>query len=241
MVQRLNTAYKLTGKKLDVYLTPKAKRLLKANFTPAEHNRILDPFLYMSEDNANAVLSSIDHLQKSNKFLFNHSLNVGIFSVIIGKKAGLGLYERLLIGGILHDIGKTLIPSSVLYEPGKLTDKKFNMIKKHPLLGAYYLRDNKISDLVILDIVISHHVYFDKSGYPKILCAKPASDYSQIVIISDAFEAMCSNRIYSEAKSLAEAVKELKEKRGTQFHPDFLDIFLEYAPEFYELVKEKEI
>jgi putative nucleotidyltransferase with HDIG domain len=241
LVQRLNTACELTSKKLGVYLFPKAKKVLKTNLSSSEYKRILDPYNYLLQDNADAVFSSINYLWESDKPLFYHSLNVGIFSTITGKKIGLKTYEYLLVGGILHDIGKILIPSSILYKSGKLTDENFNTIKEHPLLGAYYLRNNKMNDPIIMDIVTSHHVYYDKSGYPKILCAKPASDYSQIVTISDAFEAMCSNRIYSEAKSLAEAVKELKEKRGTQFHPDFLDIFLEYALEFYELVKEKEI
>ena len=192
--QRSNVGYKPRNKKLDIYLAPKAKLVLKDNLSPSEYEHILDPYNYLSEKHADAVYPCIDYLLEFDKYLFYHSLNVGIFSVVIGKIMQLEHYEYLLIGGILHDIGKALLPSSVLYSSGELTEERFKIIKKHPLLGSYYLRKNKIEDPIILDIVMSHHVYYDRSGYPKILCSQISSKHSQIITISDAFEAICSNK-----------------------------------------------
>jgi HD-GYP domain-containing protein (c-di-GMP phosphodiesterase class II) len=169
---------------------------------------------------------------------FSKHINVGIFSVIIGHELGIENYKTLFIGWLLHDIGKTLIPFSILYKPGKLNEKEFEVIKKHTLLGAHFLFKNGMLDPYILDIVRSHHIYCDGSGYPNSL-NKKASNLAQIVTISDAFEAMCSKRVYSEGKTLEEARKELIKEKGKQFNPDLVDVFLEKMAEFYPLTQEK--
>ena len=80
-----------------------------------------------------------------------------------------------------------------------------------------------------------------RSGYPKILCSQISSKHSKIITISDAFEAMCSNKFIPRQKPLKEAKIELNKKRSTQFNPVITDIFLTKAPEFYKLIKEKEV
>ena len=90
-----------------------------------------------------------------------------------------------------------------------------------------------------LDIVRSHHIYMTM-GYPNSL-NKKASNLAQIVTISDAFEAMCSKRVYSEGKTLEEARKELIKEQGTQFNPDLIDVFLEKAAEFYPVTQVKRV
>ena len=232
--------YKSALKRLDSNINSKAKKVLMANLPVAEYRMVLDPYAYLTSRDAGAALFTTDYLIKHDKSLFHHSLNVGIFSVIIGHELGIENYKTLFIGGLLHDIGKTLIPFSILYKPGKLNEKEFEVIKKHTLLGAHFLFKNGMLDPYILDIVRSHHIYYDGSGYPNSL-NKKASNLAQIVTISDAFEAMCSKRVYSEEKTLEEARKELIKEQGTQFNPDLIDVFLEKAAEFYPVTQVKRV
>lgn len=216
----------------------KADDILNKNFSKAEKRRVINPYNYMNPRDADAAMFAIDYLYEMDKTLFNHCFNVAIFAAALGKEINLYNYEILFLGGLLHDIGKTLIPCSILYKSGKLTSTEFKVIQKHPLLGSYFLFKNGMYNPCILDMVKLHHVYFDGSGYPR----KPnikSSIYTQIITICDAFDAMCSERVYSERKTLEEAKKELIKRKGTQFNPDLINVFLEKAADFYPATQVK--
>ena len=123
---------------------------------------------------------------------------------------------------MLHDIGKVVIADSILLKPEALNDFEYKMIKEHVNFGYELL--NKIpmyEDLA--HIMLAHHERYDGQGYPHSLKGDEIPELSRIMMVADAFDAMTTNRIYKDEKSLEDAFKELEECKGTQFHPDVVD------------------
>ncbi|MFW5988569.1 MAG: HD-GYP domain-containing protein [bacterium] len=128
--------------------------------------------------------------------------------------------------GILHDIGKTLIPAEILNKKGKLTETEFAEIKKHPKWGYEILKDSaELNE--IAGYVLYHHENWDGSGYPDGLCGAEIPIISQIVSLADAWDAMNSNRVYRKALSKEKAVEQIKLNSGKQFSPKIVRLFLE--------------
>jgi len=157
-----------------------------------------------------------------------HSYNV--CNIATGIARYLGYKEDqihiLLIGSLIHDAGKCCIDPKIINKPHKLTEKEFELVKQHTLLGADMIR--KCDDSHKYEpIVLYHHERWDGMGYYG-LFQEEIPAFAQIVNIADAFDAMTSIRPYQRPKSLTEALEELSNSKGTQFAPKLVDIFEEY-------------
>ncbi|MFP4417610.1 MAG: HD domain-containing phosphohydrolase [Fibrobacterota bacterium] len=127
--------------------------------------------------------------------------------------------------GLLHDIGKIGIPGYILNKPGPLTYEEFNgIMKTHTTLGANIVRDVPfLQDLYSL--ILYHHEHYDGSGYPEGLQGENIPLGARILHVSDAFEAMTSNRPYRNSLGKKEAFKRLREQKGKQFDPKIVELF----------------
>jgi len=132
----------------------------------------------------------------------------------------------------LHDIGKIAIDDSILNKPGKLNDKEWEVIKKHPEIGYRILSATPEYSEIAQDI-LSHHERYDGKGYPRGLKGDEIPVRAKIIAIADAFDAMISDRPYRKAMTSSEAIEEIKRNTGTQFDPTvakiFIDLFEEIA------------
>ncbi len=123
----------------------------------------------------------------------------------------------------IHDIGKIKIPDSILLKPGPLTKTEYEIVKEHPsaalemLQGISFLKEE-------LQIILYHHERFDGSGYPYGLKEDEIPLLSQILAVSDTFDAMTTNRIYKKAKSKNKAIEELKNLSGSHFSHKIIDV-----------------
>ena len=126
--------------------------------------------------------------------------------------------ERVRLAGMLHDIGKIAIPDSVLCKPDKLTDEEYELMKRHPELGARMLAASEFAD--IREWVLSHHERPDGRGYPRGLSGDEIPIEGRILAVADAYEAMTADRVYRKAPGLEFAREELHRCTGTQFDPD---------------------
>lgn len=144
-------------------------------------------------------------------YTYNHCLNVAIIACQIGVELGLTESEinALVLGSLLHDLGKVDIPVSILDKPSKLSDAEFYTIKKHPQLGCDLLKDIDI-DNRSFNIVIQHHEKLDGSGYPNKLRSQNINDLSRIVAIADIFDALTSERAYHKPMAVHKALVLLK-------------------------------
>lgn len=127
--------------------------------------------------------------------------------------------------GALHDIGKVSVPASVLDKPGKLTEKEFELIKLHPLIGEDLLRPLPEME-AILPAVRGHHERWDGKGYPDGLAGEEIPLAARVLCLCDSYDAMTGERPYRESVNRQEALMEILGNSGSQFDPELTGIFV---------------
>lgn len=169
------------------------------------------PFLPLIDQilNHSGIFRALYVLEGSEGYTYRHSLNVGILSALIAKLLKLSKDEVILIGqaGLLHDAGKMLVPKNILMKPGKLTEEEFEQMKLHTVHGYNLLSKMEGGREIFADVALSHHERLDGAGYPEQRIQKGISYYTQIVMVADVFDAICSDRVYKRRTSPFEAAK----------------------------------
>jgi putative nucleotidyltransferase with HDIG domain/diguanylate cyclase (GGDEF)-like protein len=170
------------------------------------------------------LLSLVEIVEQRDTYTGGHSQRVANYCQLIAKKMGYSEEECNLIyrAGILHDIGKIATPDAVLLKPGKLDDLESRLIREHVTTGSSMLKKIPMY-LELSKIVAAHHERYDGMGYPNGLKGDEILPLSQIMIVADAFDAITTNRIYKPRKNVADAIYEIKELSGIQFHPEVVD------------------
>jgi HD-GYP domain-containing protein (c-di-GMP phosphodiesterase class II) len=130
------------------------------------------------------------------------------------------------IAGLLHDLGKALIPMTVLNKPGKLTDAEFQIVKSHPLEGYRMLQDGNQVHPVALDVCLHHHEKMDGSGYPDQLKGDAISLFARMGAVCDVYDAITSNRPYKEGWDPAESLRKMAEWTKGHFDPTIFQAFV---------------
>lgn len=153
-----------------------------------------------------------------------HSRDVLNLGLIIAEGLGIPIDRQLRDSLLLHDIGKLGIPDRVLLKESSLTPEEWEIMKKHPELGANLLGHFETYK-EISAVILAHQEHFDGTGYPNGLKGEQIPLFSRIIAIADAYHAMTSNRPYRKALTPMQAVSELIEHRGTQFDARLVDVF----------------
>jgi HD domain len=156
-----------------------------------------------------------------------HSERVSRGSVMIAGEIGMRAerVEAIRYAGMLHDVGKLGVPTSVLQKNGSLTDDEYAAIQLHPMRGLDIVREIGFLDEALAGIM-HHHERIDGRGYPMGLAGDEIPEFARVLAVADAFDAMTSNRSYRGARPVPEAVAELRKWAGTQFDPAFVDAFV---------------
>lgn len=178
-------------------------------------------------------------VEAKDKYTQGHSLRVSKYAVMIAEHANLSkeLCEEIEVAGILHDIGKIGVSDQILTKPGKLTDLEYRMITEHPMIGNRILRNVGFSE-IIMNALKYHHKRYDLKGYPYYEHIEELPIEASIIGVADAFDAMTSSRSYRVAMSFDDAIQELKDNKGTQFHPDIVNIMLEIFDNNKDVLRE---
>ncbi|MBD0383191.1 diguanylate cyclase [Paenibacillus sp. WST5] len=162
-------------------------------------------------------------------YTFKHSKRVYSYAVDMAEVLELSDDDRrlLILGALIHDIGKLEIPRDVLNKKSKLTADEWEMVKKHVLWGKeIVLATGKYKDLVPL--VELHHERYDGNGYPYGLKNEEIPRLARMLCIIDSFDAMTTERPYQVTKTLEEAIEELNRFAGKQFDPELVVPFIQY-------------
>lgn len=163
-----------------------------------------------------------------------HSLNVSLISRALGGWLGLSGedVELLTVAGLLHDIGKVMIPQDIINKPGSLTDDEYKMVKNHPSLGYEIVKDLNIDDR-IKSVVIMHHERCDGSGYPNRLTSAEISPFAKIVAIADVYDAMTASRVYRQAICPFDVVDTFESEGYAKYDVQYLLTFLKNIVQSY--------
>lgn len=174
------------------------------------------------------ILTIIRILEYHDPYTKGHSKNVANLASMLAEKLGLNdeMIKKTYWSALVHDIGKIVIPSSILNKEGKLTIEEFEVIKKHPVYGHDFLSTS--SDLrELAKYVLHHHERWDGKGYPSGLAREDIPIISRIITVVDAWDAMTSDRPYRKGLTFDKAKNELIEHSGMQFDPNIVKRFIE--------------
>jgi len=184
----------------------------------------------MMEDEC--ILLGMATIKNYDEYTFNHSVNVAMYSLAMGRRLGFSrnVLSELGITSMLHDIGKSKIPIEVLNKPGALNEGEWDLMKKHPLSGVEIILNLKqlgeINPKMVMGI-FDHHLKNDFSGYPKLFHKKKISLFGRIIQIADAYDAMTTPRIYKKVPNTPEkALAIMLKERDINFDSVLLKMFI---------------
>lgn len=218
-IERIASVHNFEKRSINQY-TKREKKYFKSIDKIAEE--LLDNVL----SNKNVLLSLVD-IKSMDNYTYSHCVNVAVISLVLGISLNLPkkYLTYLCIGALIHDIGKSFIPSDILQKPGKLTPEEFEIIKSHPKRGYDFL--GNFSDLSshIKLIVLQHHERYDGLGYPNGISGDEISYLSRIVSIADVYDALTSDRPYKRAMCPSDALEYLMSNAGSFFDYEMINVF----------------
>lgn len=150
------------------------------------------------------AISQLHNMDRDGDYLLHHCIHVGILAGLMGKWVNWApkLQKKLLLSGLLIDVGKLRMSQMILEKSGPLTAMERNVIKRHAALGYEMLRYGVLrEEYDVLNGVLQHHERNDGSGYPEGLKREQISDFGKVLAIIDMYDAMASNRSYAHRKS----------------------------------------
>ncbi len=171
---------------------------------------------------------NLARLKNADNYTYLHSVAVCGLMIALGKQ--LGLSGRILkdagVAGLMHDVGKALIPDDVLNKPGKLTDEEFVVIKGHPRKGWEILNISEGANEIALDVCLHHHERVDGKGYPEKISGDELTLFARMGAVCDVYDALTSNRCYKNGWEPAEALRKMAEWRQGHFDEKVFHAFV---------------
>lgn len=190
-------------------------------------NRLSDSEARLRIAHQAALVSLVRAIEFKDPYRRGHYELVARYAVAVGRKMGLGepVQERLRVGGMLMDIGKVAIDSSLLIKVEPLSDAEWETVRSHVEIGARIL-EPIVDPWEIADVVFEHHERWDGSGYPRGLAGEKILIEARILGICDSFVAMATARAFRKAFSRDLATAALVEEKGRHFDPEVTEAFL---------------
>jgi PAS domain S-box-containing protein len=190
----------------------------------AERNKTAEQ-LKSSLINMAKIVSRV--IESCDPYTAGHQQRVAELARLVGENMGLDkdMVERLYFNGLLHDIGKISVPTSILAKPGELAEEEWALIRAHTKQGYNILKDANLP-WPVAEVALQHHERLDGSGYPNGITGDKLSLEVSILAVCDVVEAMSSHRPYRPARTTADILKELKDGRGTKYNVSVVDVML---------------
>ena len=195
----------------------------------------------MKLDNNLDIIKLLTHIHEKDEYTYNHSVNVGLMSMLFGRWLNLENSEvkKLTYAGFLHDVGKAKVPDEILNKKGSLTNEEFEIMQKHSISGYKLIKDCMyISDRVARAVLL-HHERKDGSGYPLGIKGSRVPFFARVISIVDTFDAMTSDRVYSQHQVPFEVLKKLNRDSLQIFDIVLLNTFTKNIINYYKGEKVK--
>ena len=171
---------------------------------------------------------NLARLKTKDDYTYLHSVAVCALMIALGKQLGLKGQELKDAGlaGLLHDVGKMMIPDEVLNKPGKLSDEEFNLVKEHPRRGWEILQGSPDITDVALDVCLHHHEKVDGTGYPERISGDQLTLFSRMGAVCDVYDALTSNRCYKNGWEPSETIRKMAEWQDGHFDKSVFHAFV---------------
>ncbi len=191
---------------------------------------LIKPIFSLIDDCKNTIqlFDILHNLKNTVEPVYHHSLNVSIISVVLGSWLHLSQsdLEQLALAGILHDIGKTIIPPQILNKTSKLTDEELQIVHSHVTLGYNIIKELDL-DPRIKEACLLHHERCDGSGYPNHYTLSKIPTFAKIISIADVYEAMTSQRSYRKEFCTFDVIRIFDAEGLNKYDPKYIMTFLE--------------
>jgi len=173
-------------------------------------------------------LLHLNTIRTKDQYLFYHSVATCSLISAFAHRLEIcrDITRQIAVGTLLHDIGKTRVPESILNKPGRLTESEFDEIRLHVAHGMEILSGMPGLSDISLKVVAQHHERYDGNGYPAGLKGNQISQYGQMAAIVDVYDAITSDRSYHAAMEPVEAIRKLREWSEQHFNIDLVDHFI---------------
>jgi putative nucleotidyltransferase with HDIG domain len=163
-------------------------------------------------------------VEKRDPYTAGHQQNVSKLASLIAKELNIAKdqVEAVGVAGLLHDVGKIIVPIEILSRPGRITEDEMNIIRRHPHSGHNILKEIDFP-WPVASIILQHHERLDGSGYPNMLLDKDISIEAKIISVADVVEAMFSHRPYRPAIGIDKALREITDNKGVLYDPEVVE------------------
>jgi diguanylate cyclase (GGDEF)-like protein/putative nucleotidyltransferase with HDIG domain len=198
----------------------------------SEHNICLDEIKFKQD--LDTLEQQVKFFLSKDVYTYRHSKRVFKYASEFSQMLDLTDHEKqtLILGALIHDIGKIEVPRDILNKEGKLEKHEWEIVKKHVTWGKEIIAAEKQFDDLI-PLVELHHERYDGKGYPYGLKGEEIPKLARILCVIDSFDAMTTERPYQRTKTFEEAVSEIIRCAGTQFDPFYAKLFTEFIQEKY--------
>ena len=190
----------------------------------------------------NSVLHSPDamlwltQLKNKDEYTAQHSMNVCVLAIVLGRQINLSEKNLNIVGlcGMMHDMGKMLIPLEILNKPGKLELEEMEIIQTHTTLGSELLKSSDDMHPIAIEVAFNHHERLDGKGYCRQISRSAISHFTRMVAIVDMYDAMTSDRVYQKGRTHLETTNTMISVAGSHLDPALVVKFIEsigvYSP-----------
>lgn len=202
----------------------------------------------MAEILESNTIASLESLKTHNDYTFQHSVDVAVLGILLGRTAGLprDQLRELALGCLLHDLGKMYIDEAILDKPGRLTPEEFDEIKKHPQMGFELIRRMPVFSILPAHVAYQHHERQDGTGYPRGLIGNNVVQRSladrmspkrmlliaEIAAVADVYSALTSDRPYRPAMPLDKVAQIINEMSGPHLNAEVVTVLMHTIPMF---------
>ncbi len=184
--------------------------------------------IFSESRNGTHVFHMLHCLKENDDVTYSHSIQVGIICNIFGRwlKMSQEDIDTLTICGMLHDVGKLMIPSGIITKPSSLTKGEYNIVQNHPRDGYHMLENQPLNEHIKLSALM-HHERCDGSGYPDHLMGNQIDEFAKIVAIADTYDAMTCSRVYRSPICPFDVISVFEQEGLHKFDPHYSLTFLE--------------
>lgn len=183
------------------------------------------------------ILDMLQCMRGYDDVTYVHSVNVALLSNMIGRIVHPDISDEelkvLTLAGLLHDIGKMMVPDNIIQKKGRLTLPEYNLVKTHVLFGNNILKGIDNLDPRIAEVAMRHHERCDGTGYPGGYKREQIEPFARIVAIADTYDAMTSDRAYRAAICPFDVIEMFEREGIVKYDVEFLLPFLEKAVQAY--------
>lgn len=192
------------------------------------HHELGDPSL---EDGYTITLLKLaQSIDRSQLFSRAHAIKTAFWARNIAQKLNFteAKIDQIELASKLHDVGKVVVPKSVLTKPSPLSDQEWLIMKRHPTFGAIIMKpSSRLHSLI--PFVKAHHEKYDGSGYPSGLSGEQIPVQARIIAVADTYATITDGRVYRPPGTSADAIRELKRWSGKQFDPEIISVMIDLA------------